>query len=324
MKNLSILVGVGSKHEIEPLVQDGATEFYTGLGMSTEIKFSNARYEVDICNLKNAKELTKTAKRCHKYKKNLFLAINYPIYKQGTHKQIAQTMLQLLDTGLDGFIIIDFYLMYEFSKQLKKTKRKTKIHLSGGISAFNKMELQFFKQFNVSRVLLPQHLYSHEAIDFFNDPDIETEIFYHLGSHCNYVMGRCHMSNLALFEERKIITHFPCFYKYNILNWQEIKVAPEIYDRWCNIWVNDLGNLYDSIKLGINSIKLGTRGTTMETTREMLQGLVKTIRIANKAKNKKSFLKTMENETSIRKDDFYMLSNTHFRFLDQIRDAYCK
>jgi len=307
MAKPGILVGIGNINEIGPLVKAGATEFYTGLRVTKEVNFPNFRANDDICNLNNAHELKKTAKIAHKHKKKLFLAVNMPIYKPNTHANIAKTLVNLLETNIDGLTIADFYLMHELAQQLKKMKLKTKIHLSSLVGCFNKSDLDFFKQFNVSRILLPQHLYSHEASDFLREPNIETEIFYHLCMQCNYVSSRCHMGRQSLYEERKIIKSFPCFYKFSILNWQTVKNASEIYSRWGTILVNGFSNLYDSVKSGIDSIKLGSRGLGLDTKLEMVKGLVEVIKLINKAKDKKSFLTELDKVINIRKND------SHFR-----------
>ncbi|MFH1459462.1 MAG: U32 family peptidase [Candidatus Omnitrophota bacterium] len=314
MAKPGILVGISDIKEINPLIKEGATEFYTGLCLSEKIRFPNFRNDNETGNLKNTQELKKTATLCHKHKKKLYLAVNLPIYQPNLHKNIAQTLIELLDTSVDGFIIVDFYLMYELSKQLSQAKRETKIHLSSLASCYNKMTLNFYKQFGVSRILFPQHLYSHEASDFFDDPDIETEIFYHTCINCRYISGRCNIGRSALYPERKIIKYFPCFYKFNILNWPDVKDIEGIYSRWVTVTVNGYSNFYDSVKKGITSIKLGSRGMPLSTKILLLIGAKRAIELVYKAKDKKSFLEEVENDTKIRKDDFYLRSGKVFRY----------
>jgi collagenase-like PrtC family protease len=295
---MNIIVGISDPGEIDPLVHGGATEFYGGLCPCGDFTFFNHRPSTKTFNFSNIQELRKAISICHAHGKNFMLAVNDRTYPQNGYKKIINSMLKIIEMGIGGFIIADFFLLFELQKKLYAKKIVTRLHLSSVANCFDKMTADFYKQFGISRIILPQQMYAREAVDIINKCGIETECFYHRANDCRFVDGSCYFCAFDFRTSTETVAgDWPCRYKFNILNWDKVKNINVLYSGWgVPPGINSYANLYDYVKMGITGVKIGVRHRFQFARKvKLLKELVKEISLIQKSPNKVSFLREVTN-----------------------------
>jgi len=298
MRNPDIIIGISDTEEIEPLIKEGAGEFYAGLYHPGKIPLANHRPANADYNFTSFQELKEAIGTCHGYGKRLFLIVNELSYPPGLYKVVIVLMLRAFEMGIDGFIVADFYLLQELQKTFRAAKITTKIHLSSLTNCFNAMEMQYYKQFNISRVILPQQMYAREAKAITGHLGIETEVFYHKANDCINVDGRCHFCSYRLYDQRPI-SGYPCSFKFNILNGGG-PADPDLFSfrRGITSGINSHSNLYDFVKMGVTAIKVGIREKSRFAFKlRLLKELMREISLISQTGDKTAFLREVHDAT---------------------------
>jgi hypothetical protein len=177
---MKILAGASSLEEIKYFLAHGASEVYCGFS-----QIGNHR-PPDACFLDIA-EIFEAIDMAHSFNKKIFLAAN-ETYHPDQYLSIDRHLEQMFCRGLDGVIVKDFL----FLSHLNHVGLKTKFVLSSLAQCFNLQALQFYRQYNISRVVIPQHMLAREAKDLvLNKFHIGTEIFFIPNYCCINVDGMC-------------------------------------------------------------------------------------------------------------------------------------
>ncbi|OGS07486.1 MAG: hypothetical protein A2270_09480 [Elusimicrobia bacterium RIFOXYA12_FULL_51_18] len=172
--------------ELEPLAEAGADEFYTAVG------------ELPAFGSKNlpSTDLAAAIIKTKALGKKISLAVN-DLHATATDKQLGAITGRIRDLdklGVDAFIFSNPYLLELFSGGRKRLRAE--LHLSSVQPVFNSLSAAFFQRFNISRIILPNQISSHEArkiLYFCRTRSIETEIFDYRFFGCAYVNGRCQL-----------------------------------------------------------------------------------------------------------------------------------
>lgn len=294
---MNIIVGISEPREIEPLAREGATEFYGGLFPSDEFTFYNHRPPNREFNFSTIRELRKAIDICRDQGKKLFLAVNDRAYHPTLYNKITSAMLKVIDMGIDGFIIADFFLLFELQKKLHAGKIYTRLHLSSLADCFEKMTIDFYKQFEISRVILPQQINAREAAQVIRNSGVETEVFYHQANDCRFINGNCYFCSFDLHTLKRKIKGPPCRYKFTILNKGQINNASLIRSRWgVSCGINNYSNLYDYVKIGVSGVKIGIRHKSQSGLKiKLLKRLAYEISLIHSSPNKAHFLREVAN-----------------------------
>ena len=263
MSVVAIKVGISCTEEIEPLIQAGASEFYGGLLSSQQTPLINHRFDKPEYNFASFRELQKAIKICHQHKKRIYIAANECFSPAKLYPAMIKSMLRILDAGADGFILSDFFLLHHLSKNLNFKNPSIGICLSSLTNCFNAKTVDFYKRFNITRIVLPQQIYAREAEDMIRYSGLETEVFFHKTNNCPNLDGRCHFCSYTVYKKNLSQQGFPCRSKFNILNPESIKNPELIYSKWgVHTGINDYSNLYGYVKTGISAVKIGLRDKT--------------------------------------------------------------
>ena len=189
MKKIKIVAPVCAVHEVAPLAENGADEFYCGV-IETTGKFSltkslNAR-SIYPANLGNFEELGEVIKQAHSRGVKVTLALN-GFYNEDQHKNAIIQAKKAADAGIDGFIITDLGLISELFKKYNNFNKK--VHLSSRGPVFNNRALDFYKSLGIARVIVAPNLTLREIETLCgNGPEIEAFI---LNQRCPHTQVFC-------------------------------------------------------------------------------------------------------------------------------------
>ncbi|MCC6933337.1 MAG: U32 family peptidase C-terminal domain-containing protein [Deltaproteobacteria bacterium] len=129
-------------------------------------------------------------KLAHDLGKKLYLTMN--IYAHNTKIQrFLDSFLEMSDLGPDGFIMTDTGLI----KECLRLKPDTVVHLSTQANVTNWLDVKFWHELGVKRIILSRELSLGEITEMHaRVPEIELEAFVH-GAICVAYSGRCLISN---------------------------------------------------------------------------------------------------------------------------------
>jgi putative protease len=167
---------------LKTAIEHGADAIYIGLKDDT-----NARHFAGL-NFDGAK-LLEAAQYVHAHNKKLHVAIN-----TFAHPENWRRWQQAVDTavgvGADVLILADIAVLAYAAERYAKTER----HLSVQASATNAAAIDFYRQFGISRVVLPRVLSIQQVRALAHSCDIDLEVFA-FGSLCIMAEGRCYLSS---------------------------------------------------------------------------------------------------------------------------------
>jgi Peptidase family U32 len=263
---MKIQVGVGSHKELDYFITHGADEFYCG--------FSQIPSHVEDIggdrNFRSIEDISLAIRKAHKAGKEIFFVAN-EIHSEFFDKTVEVIKI-LVKKGMDGVIIKDLTLL----NHLKSINLKTKIILSTLNHCFNLETLEFYKEFNISRIALPEQLMPEEAREIIkNKLGVKTEVFLKSREYCVNFNGLCFLQ----FGEDK-----ECFCRKKfILGGKEFSM-PEPPDS------EQLGQLYDFYNQGADILKIG-RSPDKESGKIFFREAVQLIRILKLKPSRASFIK---------------------------------
>lgn len=153
---MKIVAGMGSIDDYERLVRAGADEVFCGyVTYEWNKKYGNLfplnrrevlYYNVQINSLSDMKILKRMVDR---YKVPVSITFNYLYYLEEQYEMIAKMIKDLIHIGFNDFIIADIGLiLYLMEKNIKCS-----IHLSGESAEINRLSIEFFNKFNISRYI---------------------------------------------------------------------------------------------------------------------------------------------------------------------------
>lgn len=179
---MELLCPAGSMPALQAAIDNGADAVYVGLKNDT-----NARHFAGL-NFDQAK-LEQAARYVHQHGKKLHVAIN-TFAQPDNWQRWQQTVDMAVAAGADVLIIADIAVLAYAAERYPFVER----HLSVQASATNAAAIEFYRQFGVSRVVLPRVLSIQQVRALAHSCDIDLEVFA-FGSLCIMAEGRCYLSS---------------------------------------------------------------------------------------------------------------------------------
>lgn len=144
---------------IRALIEAGADEFYCGIvprdwSRKYNYQVSTNRREFKGNNFISFASLEKTVDQVHSHGKEIFVAFNANYYVDKMYAYLFTYFKKLEDMGVDGLIVADLGLILA----LKKREVGIPLIVSGEAGIYNGEALEFFRKFDVRRVIFPRHL----------------------------------------------------------------------------------------------------------------------------------------------------------------------
>lgn len=179
---MELLCPAGSMPALKAAIEHGADAVYIGLKDDT-----NARHFAGL-NFDEAR-LKEAARFVHQFGKKLHVAIN-TFAHPGNYQRWQHAVDIAVQAGADVLILADIAVLAYAAERYPKIER----HLSVQASATNAAAISFYRQFGISRVVMPRVLSMQQVRALAKSCDIDLEVFA-FGSLCIMAEGRCYLSS---------------------------------------------------------------------------------------------------------------------------------
>ncbi|EKD28397.1 MAG: hypothetical protein ACD_79C00311G0003 [uncultured bacterium] len=203
-----ILVPLSNYNEILPLISSGADEFYCGFlpnDFSTKKNKLNCYYNCERANFTSIEVLKDSVNLIHLNNKKIYVVLNFPNINDQQLDNIKALVKTLLDIKIDAFIIADIGLIIFLNNYFPDIK----IHSSTITGAFNHLSIQFLKELNVKRIVLPDHLNKKEIIDLSTSTKNTVMEIFVLNNRCKNIESFCSFEHIGKPNKKH-------FFKINI------------------------------------------------------------------------------------------------------------
>jgi len=220
---LFIVAPISRVAEVTSVIEAGADEIYCGLLVNEQldshgnVNCLNRRAEISS-NLTNYEELKEVIGIARSKNTPVNLALN-EFYGQDQVFMALRQLEKSMECGIDRIIVADIGLLSEIKN---RKYPNLKIHISSCASVFNSETIEFYKMFNLTRVILNRQLTLSE-IEHLNRSfgELEMEVFilnercYNIDGFCTFLHGRFssaynNFTRLALnIMQNKIIEYIP-------------------------------------------------------------------------------------------------------------------
>ncbi len=239
---MKITAPFDSVEEVRSLIKAGAEELYCGVYSNTWKKigiYSNARY-MAYGNLDNFQQLKKALMIAKMYRVPMYLCVN-EFLGQGAVEFLLKDISQVIDIGIDGFIVADFNLI----SSIKKIKNTCKIILSSLNPCFNSSALRLYKDLGVDRLVLPfNQLTLEELEDILKEAQkicMETEVFANCEMTCKNINGYCLYNKIGFKNLYKSKYKYTYIFALNFLKWTLKALGPSLKKKISKIiWSSNL------------------------------------------------------------------------------------
>lgn len=190
---MKLLAPLKNSAEVAPLIAAGADEFFCGLTppdweMHYGRAWANRRAPLsagipDMADFEVAVEAAAG--------RPVYVALNAPWYPPGAVEMLAGFGSELLERGASALIVTDMDLLLT----LAESGAASKLHVSSLATCNNPGSAAFFRDLDVSRVILPRHLTLGEIAEI-PVPGLELETFL-LNDGCVFEEGLCATTHAA-------------------------------------------------------------------------------------------------------------------------------
>lgn len=192
---MKIVAGLSSIDDYIRLVEAGADEVFCGyVPYEWNEKYGslfplNRRevlyYNVQIGSLSEMKILKKMV---DVYKVPVTITFNYIYYVEEQYELIEKIMKSLIDIGFNEFIIADLALIV----YLRKKKLECKIQLSGECAEINRLSIDVFNEFDISRYIFHRKntIEDMKSCINYGSENLEYEAFA-LNERCHFTGAFC-------------------------------------------------------------------------------------------------------------------------------------
>lgn len=208
---MNIITPIDKIEEVEPLLKEGADEFYGGfnpkewLDKYTIYASINQRY-FDSAQINTFEDMKAIIDKVHGFKKKFHFTMNSTLYSPDQYVMIEELLPKLKDVGVDEIIAADVGLIL----LINKLNLNMPVHISTLGRAYNYKTVEFYRGLGVRRMVLPRHLTLDEMKGIAKKcPDIEYDIFMLIGK-CPNIEGYC------TFQHTSPNKKWPCEIKYEI------------------------------------------------------------------------------------------------------------
>lgn len=184
---MELLAPAGSYNALKAAIEEGADAVYLGLKNDT-----NARHFAGL-NF-TQKQLDLGIDYAHTHNRKVHMALN--TFAHPSRSQVwFDSIKQAVDLGADVLIAANIAVLDYAATHFPNLE----LHLSVQGSATNASAINFFKQFNIKRVVLPRVLSFKQVQNLKADTDVDIEVFAY-GSLCIMAEGRCYLSSYMTGE----------------------------------------------------------------------------------------------------------------------------
>ncbi len=184
---MELLSPAGSLPALKAAVDEGADAVYLGFKDDT-----NARHFAGL-NF-TEKTLKQGVNYAHDHNRHVHIAVN-----TFSHPKRCQTWFDSVkkasEIGADVLIASNIAVLEYAATHYPELE----LHLSVQASATNVAAINFFKQFGITRAVLPRVLSFQQVANLAKDTDVELEVFA-FGSLCIMAEGRCYLSSYMTGE----------------------------------------------------------------------------------------------------------------------------
>lgn len=307
---MKIVAGLSSIDDYARMVQAGADEVFCGYVPYEWNKrygslFPLNRREVLYYNVQigSLSEMKILKKMVDIYKVPVTITINYLYYLPEQYELIEDIMKDLINIGFDEFIIADIALII----YLRKKNLNCNIQLSGECAEINRLSIDFFNRFNISRYIFHRKNTLKDMESCIKDNyerNLEYEAFI-LNEKCHFTGAFCssfhcdeliHLCKLQ-YEVGKINRYsnlfpnvdkeFDDFYEEDSID----KEVEKLGSTGCGICA--LKKLKD---IGVTHLKVVGRGNSIENMVRDIRGLRKAINIVNNIKDNEDVKEKMNKD----------------------------
>lgn len=323
---MKIVAGLGSIDHYITLVKAGADEVFCGyVPYKWNKKYKNLfplnrrevlYYNVQINSLSEMKILKKMV---DVYKVPVSITFNYLYYLEEQYEIIGNMIKDLILIGFKKFIIADIGLLL----YLKEKNIKCDIHLSGEAAEINRLSIEFFNEFNISRYIFHRKNSIEDMKScIYNNKieNVEYEAFI-LNERCHYTGGFCNslhcdeMTHLCKIpykiskineksnDFQSIDKKFKFYYEklnennleeYDIENQEEQEEIEDTYmlgSTGCG-----LCSLKKLKKAGVTHLKVVGRGNFIDIMEKDVRNLKKAINMLENTENLEAFEKEVRDK----------------------------
>lgn len=179
---MELLCPAGSMPAVKAAISQGADAIYVGLKDDT-----NARHFAGL-NFTES-QLTEVARYVHQAGRKLHVAIN-TFAHPAAWSRWQQAVDSAVRAGTDVLILADMAVLAYAAERYPQVE----LHLSVQASATNAAAIDFYRQFNIQRVVLPRVLSMQQVRALARSCEIDLEVFA-FGSLCIMAEGRCYLSS---------------------------------------------------------------------------------------------------------------------------------
>ena len=184
---MELLCPAGSLPALKAAIDHGADAVYVGLKDDT-----NARHFAGL-NLAGA-GLDEAVKYVHRHGRKIHVAINTFAHPDGWERWQRAVDIAV-NSGADVLILADISLLAYAHERYPHIEK----HLSVQASSTNPAAIDFYRQFGISRVVLPRVLSMHQVRALARLCETPLEVFA-FGSLCIMAEGRCYLSSYMTGE----------------------------------------------------------------------------------------------------------------------------
>ena len=198
-------------------------------------------------SLSDLKEITDYA---HKFLVKVYVTVNTLIYDNEI-SAVEKLIRDLYDIGVDAIIFQDFSI-------LNMNLPPIALHASTQCNNDSLEKIQFLKNCNIQRVVLPREFSIEEIKNVTKNIDIETEVFVH-GALCVCYSGQCYFSNyIGGRSANRGECAQPCRKKYSLIDGTGKEILKPQY--LLSMKDNNLScHLKELLDAGVTSLKLEGR-----------------------------------------------------------------
>ena len=183
-----VLAPVGNIDDLTLMLDEGADAVYVGLkGVSS--RPSNADLTLE--------EISTAIKKCHNYKKKIYIAINVKI-GQRQCDDLLKKIEYLDEMNADAIILSDLGIIYALNGKLKNSK----IHVSTLAGVYNSSTIKVLEAMGVTRIIFCANLKFEEMAQIISAvPNMEYEVVAE-GGTCFNDICLCNIPHGVIGEEQ--------------------------------------------------------------------------------------------------------------------------
>ncbi len=245
MKKVELLAPAGNLEKAKIALLYGADAVYVG-GKSFSLRARASNF-----NVSDIEELCEFA---HNLNKKVYLTMNILPHDEDL-TGLDEYLAALDNAKVDAIITSSISIM----KRAGVVAKNVEVHVSTQKSITNSRTINFYKNFNATRVVLAREVGLLQIEDIANKTDLELEVFIH-GGMCSSYSGRCVLSNhLTRRDANRGGCAHSCRWNYYLYQGKR-KIGPR--NKFFNMGSKDLMAVEQIpmlIDLGVASLKIEGR-----------------------------------------------------------------